>query len=55
MMRIVLVCGDAAGFQSAIYNGCGARGYLYTQGIVFFRTELAPVEINDILGLGGLL
>ena len=51
----VLVIGSASGFQSAIYNGRGASGSLYIQGIIFFRDEHVTVGVGDFVGLGGLL
>jgi hypothetical protein len=41
--------------DSVIYNGRGAGGALYIQGIVFFRTGRVPVEVGDLVGLGGRL
>ncbi len=55
LAAIVLVSGSAAGFQSAIYNGRGASGTFYTQGIVFFRAGHVPVGVGDVLCLGGRL
>ncbi len=48
----MLVNGSAAGFQSVIYNGRGASGALYIQGIVFFRAGHVPVGVGDLVGLG---
>jgi len=47
--------GNAAGFQSGIYNSRGASGALYIQGIVFFRAGHVPVGGGDLVGLGGRL
>ncbi len=53
LAAIVLVCGYAAGFQSASDSGRGARGALYIQGVVFFRNGHVPVGVGDYIGLGG--
>jgi hypothetical protein len=50
---IVLASGSAAGFQSVIYNGRGASGAFYFQGIVFFRAGHVPVGVGDLVGLEG--
>jgi len=49
----MLVIGSAADFLSVIYNGRGASGVVYIQGIVFFRAGYAPVGVSDLVGLGG--
>ena len=49
----MLVFGSADGFLSVIYNGRGASGSLYIQGIVFFRDGHAPVGVGNYVGLGG--
>jgi hypothetical protein len=53
LAAIVLVCGCAAGFQSASDSGRGANGALYIQGVVFFRAGHVPVGVGDYVGLGG--
>ena len=53
LAAIVLVCGCAAGFQSASDSGRGARGALYIQRVVFFRAGHVPVGVGDYIALGG--